>query len=215
MPEERLKIVRLNTLQFCDFVVDVGANSGQWMSNLRENGYKGPALCVEPSKKIFKELIQNLDHTNTQFVNIAIGNFNGFANLNVASNQGISSSLLEMDVFHKKGNPNIKITHKEKVSVCKLAKILDAIDAKSLYLKIDTQGYELEVLKSIKQINFKKIKGIELELNLVSSYKGAKMMEEVISYLRKNRFHPIRFENGFGLNGIGQILQMDGIFIKE
>jgi FkbM family methyltransferase len=215
MPDERLRIVRHNTLKSCEFVVDVGANSGQWISSLRKNGFKGPALCVEPSKKIFDQLTQNLSGSNTVFANVAIGNFNGFANLNVASNQGLSSSLLEMDAFHKRGNPRIGVTHKEKVTVCKLSSLLNTINSTKIYLKIDTQGYELEVLKSINPTNYKKIKAIELELNLVNTYKGATMIEEIMTVLRKNQFHPIRLENGFGMKGIGQILQMDGIFIRS
>ena len=43
-----------------DYVLDVGANEGQFIQNLRYYGYKYDVLSFEPSLKAHKKLLENL-----------------------------------------------------------------------------------------------------------------------------------------------------------
>ena len=135
--------------------------------------------------------------------------------MNHASNDGLSSSILELDNYHKDAAPNIKFIRKEKIKMYKLSKLFEKNTYKKLYVKIDTQGYEFEILKSIDQNNFNNIYAFEIETNLVSTYKNLTLIEDVIKLLRKKGYKPLRIENGFGMPNYGQQLQVDIIFVRN
>jgi len=213
-PGERLSRVRNHFLANSDFLLDIGANSGEWIKKIRDLGFSGPALCIEPLIKNFTAL-KNLDLPNTESLNCAIGNKSGEILIHEASNSGLSSSILPLGNFHKKAEPNIKVVGNSKVKIFRLSKILKKYSYKKIYIKIDTQGYELEVLKSIDREFWKKIYALEIEVNLVETYVNCPTIEDIISFLRKKGFSPFRLENGFGLPNFGQQLQMDVIFKRD
>ena len=214
LPNERLAAARKLVLQNCDFVVDIGANNGQWMSTVRSHGYNGEAICIEPLEKNYIKLEAGKSE-NTIALNCAVGNKNGYAWMNIASNDGQSSSILELDLHHNLGAPHIKYISKEKVKIHKLSKILETNRHKKIFVKIDTQGYEFEVLKSINKANFNDIYAFEIESNLVSTYKRSTLIEDLIRFLRNKGFQPLRIENGFGMPNFGQQLQVDILFVKD
>ena len=213
LPEEKLATARQLALGNCNFVVDVGANDGQWISDVRRRGYKGPALCIEPLKNNYAKLRSSNFH-NTETLNCAVGNINGYIHINHASNNGLSSSILELDFYHKQAAPNVTFISKEKVKIFKLSKILETNKHKNIFVKIDTQGYEYEVLKSINKKDFDRIYAFEIETNLVSTYKNSVLIEDIIKFLRHKGFKPLRIENGFGVPNFGQQLQVDILFVK-
>jgi len=214
LPQEKLAAARQLVLKNCDFVIDIGANNGQWMCEVRAHGYSGNAICIEPIKNNYNKLKEALSQ-NTVALNCAIGNKNGWININRASNDGQSSSILNLNKYHFNAAPNIKFIGKEKVKICKLSKILENDTHKKVFIKIDTQGYEFEVLKSLDRKNFKCIYGFEIETNLVTTYKNSKLIEDVIKFLRKKGYKPLRIENGFGMPNFGQQLQVDILFIRN
>jgi len=100
----------------------------------------------------------------------------------------------------------------EEVKIRKLSTILKNTNFIRGFLKIDVQGYELQVLKSIIKSDWKKIKFLEIEVNLVESYQSSALIEEVLTFLRTKGFDPYRVEPGFGYKNFGQQIQMDVIF---
>lgn len=214
LPQEKLASARQLVLKNCDFVVDIGANNGQWINTVRRQGYDGGAICIEPLKKNYSKLKAH-NFYNTITLNCAVGNKNGFIYINQASNDGLSSSILDLDSYHISAAPDIKYINKEKVKIYKLSKILKTFRHKKMFIKIDTQGYEFEVLKSIDSNDFNKVYAFEIETNLVSTYKDSTLIEDVVKYLRKKGYKPFRIENGFGMPNFGQQLQVDIIFIRD
>ena len=214
LPQEKLAAARKLVLQNCDFVIDIGANNGQWMAEVRNHGYSGEAICIEPLQKNYNKLKVSTFH-NTVAINCAIGNKNGYVYINQASNDGLSSSILKLDDYHINGAPNIKYTGKEKVKISKLSKILETNTHKKIFVKIDTQGYEFEVLKSIGKNNLNRVYAFEIETSLVSTYKKVTLIEDIIKFLRNRGYQPLRIENGFGMPNFGQQLQVDILFVKN
>jgi FkbM family methyltransferase len=210
-PGQRLSIARKDCLLNSDFLVDIGANSGVWIKEIRRMGFTGPALCIEPISSNFESL-QNLNLPNTELLNCAIGNKNGVISINEASNSGLSSSILSLGALHKQAEPSIKIISNSKVRIEKLSRILKKYSYRNIYIKIDTQGYELEVIKSIDSDSWSKIYALEIEVNLVETYDNCGKIEDIIYLLRKKGFAPFRLENGFGLPNFGQQLQIDILF---
>lgn len=77
LPEEKLAAARQLVLQNCDFIIDIGANNGQWIADVRRRGYKSQALCIEPLKKNYIKL-KSSNFYNTTTLNCAVGNKNGY-----------------------------------------------------------------------------------------------------------------------------------------
>ena len=214
-PELRMFAALVPFLEKSDLIVDIGANHGQFLELVLKN-YTGQVIAIEPEPEAFEFLSQKFaKFSNVQSLNLALGSSNGSANLNVANNSSESSSILDMGYHHKMGAPNIRMIEKCKV---KLARFSDAIDISGfhqVFLKIDVQGFELEVLKGISSEDLKRILAIKIELNVVETYVGAPLIETVMAFLRANGFSPLRIENGFGLPGFGQQLQMEALFIRS
>lgn len=213
-PSQRLEIARNKILSNCDFIVDIGANDGQWISAVRMSNNKTNALCLEPQPINFRRLTSR-GLENVDFLNFAVGNRNGVATINEASNSGLSSSILQMGPAHQNAAPHVKISRKLKIKIAKLSKILEDYRYKKMFIKIDTQGYELEILKSINSETWDNIEAFEVEVNLVETYKNCGLIEEVIRLLRSRGFYPYRIEPGLGMPNFGQQLQLDILFIKH
>jgi FkbM family methyltransferase len=214
LPEEKLAEARKIILTNCDFVLDVGANDGQWIGDVRRRGYNGLAICIEPLKNNYQKL-KSSKIESTKFINCAIGNLNGYVKINNASNSGLSSSILEFNEYYTIAAPNIKFISVEKVKIQKLSNILKTLKSNKIFVKIDTQGYEMEVLKSISKIHFNKIYAFEIETSLVNSYVNSTLIEDVIKFLRNRGFKPLRIEHGFGMPNFGQQLEVDILFLKD
>jgi hypothetical protein len=81
-------------------------------------------------------------------------------------------------------------------------------------MKVDTQGYESEVLKGAEN-SLHKIQCIQLEMSLVKLYKNEWLFEETISYLKKKYFDIYTIEPEFYDTSTGQLLQIDAIFYNK
>ncbi len=83
-----------------------------------------------------------------------------------------------------------------------------------ILLKIDTQGYEEQVLKGADEI-ISKIKGIHLELSIVPLYEGQILFEEMLNQLKEMGFALYHLSPGFKDYRTGRLLQFDGTFFRE
>jgi FkbM family methyltransferase len=215
-PGLRLRIVRDRFFAESDFIIDVGANSGQWLSEIKDALIFKKILAIEPVKSTFKKLnLKFGNYKNITLVNCAIGTKEEIKQINISSNEGLSSSLLKFSEYHQIADPTVKMVSTEKVKIRKLSTLLESTNFEKGYLKIDVQGYELEVLKSISKSDWKRIKFLEIEVNLVESYQSSAVIEDVFKFLRAKGFQPYRIEPGFGSKNFGQQIQMDVIFQHE
>jgi FkbM family methyltransferase len=196
-------------------VLDVGANIGKYGLGLRKIGFNGQIISFEPLSDTFNILKKNTDKDkNWSSYNIALGDFNGESEINIAANIN-SSSLLDMLPAHLQSAPESKYIGREKIIVKKLDDIFDDIFKHDdyLYLKIDAQGFEKQILDGAK-FSLNKIKAIQLEMSIVPLYKNSLTYVEMINYLGLHRFELQIIEPGFSDPSSGQLLQFDGIFIK-
>jgi FkbM family methyltransferase len=197
-------------------IIDIGANVGNYSLELFKLGYKGQIVSFEPLSSAYKKLAYNSKSVQNWFViNCALGDFNGKCEINVSENSD-SSSLLGMLPDHLKSAPNSKYISKEEIEVKKLDSIFEQITNKdeNVYLKIDTQGFEKAVLDGA--INsLKKIKAIQIELSIIPLYENSLDHKVLINFLELNGFKLISIENGFSNPATGELLQYDGIFIKQ
>ena len=204
--------------QGISLVLDVGANSGQFANILRENEFKKKIISFEPTKTAYQKIIKSSQHDDFWIIHprTAIGDKSGKTTINVAGNDGQSSSILKMGLTHIESAPNSSYIGQEEVDLITIDSIFDEYVKKNdnVMLKIDVQGYEDQVLMGAKN-NIDKIKLIKLELSLVNLYEGDKLFNYYFSKLEALGFKIWDLEPGHRNPYNGKLLQFDGIFVKD
>ena len=199
-----------------DCVLDVGANIGQYANNLRRIGYKKKIISFEPLSSAYKILRNKSvkDELWTSY-NYGIGEENKEVNINISKNS-YSSSILNILPLHTESEPQSEYFSKETISIKKLENLneIDIEKFNKVFIKIDTQGYEEQVLQGIgKLIN--KIEGIQIELSLYPLYKNQTLFLELYKKIKELGFDVWDFQRGFGDVNSGKIYQLDGIFFNN
>lgn len=199
-----------------DLVFDIGANVGQFASDLRSIGYKGEIVSFEPLSDAYQRLKVAAAndakwHTHSQ---TAIGDFNGEIEINISKNSQ-SSSILPMLDAHLKAAPKSKYTGKEKVEIARLDSIASPYLSRTVnyFIKIDTQGFEEQVLDGAQE-TLAKARGVLCELSLVPLYEGQRLWLDVIKRLRLEGFNLWAIQKGIIDPCDGQALQINAIFFR-
>jgi hypothetical protein len=84
----------------------------------------------------------------------------------------------------------------------------------NLFIKIDTQGYEWQVLDGANE-TLKRAQGVLCELSLVPLYHEQRLWRDVVDRLDQKGFMLWALQRGFTNPKTGQSLQMDGIFVRK
>tara|TARA_B100000674_G_scaffold495518_1_gene523189 strand:- start:1494 stop:2216 length:723 start_codon:yes stop_codon:yes gene_type:complete len=199
-----------------DYILDVGANEGQFVKELRFYGYEGNIISFEPILDAHKRLLQNSlkDDKWEIYKPIALGNKNRESVINISKNS-VSSSIFEMKKEHLENAPNSMYVSKQSINEIRLEEIFFDLDLKekNLFLKIDTQGYEYEVLKGAEEI-LKYFKGIMVEVSLTNLYEGQKSWQEILGFIQSKGFNLWSIDRGFSNKKNGKTLQVDMCFFK-
>lgn len=199
-----------------DCVIDIGANTGQFGQEIRATGYSGRILSIEPLSPAFGELSSRARRDRDWSVlQCAVGEREGDATLHVAANSA-SSSILDMLPAHEEAAPGTAYVGSEIVGVRRLDSILrEHIDSPSrCFVKVDVQGYELEVLRGAGERLFG-LAAIQLELSLTRLYAEGPMFAEVDGYVTAAGYVLAGVEPGLADRASGRLLQMDGIYVRS
>ncbi|MDB6118656.1 MAG: hypothetical protein JWO08_2437 [Verrucomicrobiaceae bacterium] len=197
-------------------VIDVGASTGGYAAGLRSTGYRGRIVSFEPRQEAFRILSRSSEQDALwEAERLGIGEHPGSATIQISSN-GDSSSLMPMLEKHLSAAPSVQTIGTEEVIIQTLDEVFERLCKKEQHvaLKIDTQGYEMSVLRSGKSC-LSRVKLLQIELSLVQLYEGQPVIEEVIAYLRTQGFTPIWLMHGFSDPVKRQLLQVDGLFINS
>ena len=214
---EAAKMQRLLAYHNIDLVFDVGANIGQYAKLLRELGYSGRIVSFEPLSSAYSQLkaVSKKEPLWEIAPQTAIGNQEGEIIINIAGNSYSSSALPMLDA-HLESAPESAYSGSETVKLSRLdtlAKDYIKSETKSIFLKIDVQGLEKQVIEGATAI-LPLVKGIKLELSLVPLYEGQVLFKEMIDIIEKLSYELYGIEPGFTAEKTGRMLQMDGIFFK-
>jgi hypothetical protein len=82
------------------------------------------------------------------------------------------------------------------------------------FLKIDTQGFESEVLTGCLS-KLSKITAIQLELSTVPLYEGQELYRYFFDFFESNGFYLWSILPGFANSKTGQHLQFDAVFVNR
>jgi FkbM family methyltransferase len=171
-------------LEYISGIIHVGANAGQERELYAQHDLD--VLWMEPIPEVFSVLVDNLrSFPKQRAVNALLSNEDDqLTTLHVASNQGISSSVLELGK-HQQIFPEIHYVDSILLSTVTLPTLLSRERINSqLYqaILLDVQGLELRVLEGSVPIlhNFDYI---QLEVADFESYQGCCKLEDVEEFL--------------------------------
>jgi FkbM family methyltransferase len=197
-------------------VLDVGANMGQYSTELREWGFQGRIISFEPTSAAFKALSERAAADgNWNVFNFAVGAEDGEAEISITSNAGASSSLMPMLDSHRDCAPEIKFVATEKVKVKTLDNALANVIAPGdvLMLKMDVQGFEHLVLRGATAV-LQGVQIIECELSFVPLYDGQLVFSQMLEIIDSLGFTPVNFNPIFWHPVTGHSLCVDGVFAR-
>jgi FkbM family methyltransferase len=139
-----------------DLILDIGANLGQSVNIIRRL-YKGPIISFEPVASSFAALRNITPNDKNWFkFNYALGNKSGEQYINIYETSKMNSFLKRKE--ETTGRFSAKASHpvKELVQIRRLDDIVDEMPfnlrSRKIFLKTDTQGYDLEVFKGARTI---------------------------------------------------------------
>ena len=134
---------------------------------------------------------------------------------NIAKNSS-SSSLLEIGDLHVASAPESRYVGDESVPIARLDDLRSELVGPDdrVYLKIDTQGYELEVLNGAVE-TLGQVVAADIELSLAPLYEGAPLVGEVLAFLDARALVPVWLEPAFTDPDTGRLLQVDGLFVLD
>jgi FkbM family methyltransferase len=202
-PNEKLSLTDLRQRGFNPrMIVDVGAYEGTWTRSVKEIWPEAQVRMFEPNSEKTEKLNAVSESLGVAFSNELLGARDGeesqFHVMETGSSVYAENSNVDRHVVTKKLRRLDSVLNGQRVD----------------FLKIDTQGYELEVLKGATQA-LKDAEVLLLEMSLIPINKGAPLMHDVVAFLKQREFVLYDIVELHPLIGDGALWQIDGLFVKE
>jgi len=202
-----------------DCVFDVGANMGQFATMLRRDAnYEGWIVSFEPLPELAGPLTKiAASDPKWEVVACALGKECGRKTLN-RTEENVFSSFLEPD-----RNQPSKYSESNRV-IDEVAVDVDTVDSlwgnykdrlsvSRLFLKMDTQGYDLEVFNGASG-SLAEIPAILSEISFSRIYDGAPTFSESLECFISSGFSPALFVP-ISFDSSGAAIEMDSIFVSH
>lgn len=211
-----LRLVRMLAANGIDLVIDVGANDGGYGRSIRTAGYANAILSFEPLAGPHVQLARAVECDPLWQVapRMALGATDGTASINVAANS-TSSSMLPMLERHAEAAPQSAYIGQEQVPLQRLDGVSHPLlrQARAPFLKIDTQGYEREVIVGAAAL-LPLLRGVQVELSIVPLYDGQAPWLALHEELEAQGFLLWSVVPGFFDPATARMLQFDGIYFR-
>lgn len=178
-----------------DYVIDVGANRGQFVLLAQSLWPDAPILAFEPLEHAADVFDRYASSGKVELVRAAVSSDVGARAMHI-SGRDDSSSLLVIGPKQAQSFPGTAMTGVTQVPVTTLARHLSptTIGLNSL-MKVDVQGSELEVLKGAGSV-LELVKYVYVELSFAELYVDQPLAGEVVQFM---------FDSEFSLNHVANI----------
>jgi len=193
-------------------VLDVGANDGDYGREIRDRGYKGLIVSFEPNPKVYDRLKALIaSDSNWLAYPYALGEEDGEAQLSVAENDAMSSFKGLTEFGQDTG---AKPTATVKAKIARLDTFLNEHPElmKKVYLKIDTQGFEMEVLRGAGNM-LTRIAAVQAEIALVHTYADELDWLAIVSWMRDQQFEVATAVCNSAVGA--QVREFDFVFVRR
>jgi FkbM family methyltransferase len=175
-----------------DCVLDVGANLGQYAVELRMIGFKGLVISFEPTPSLHAKIANwSKSHRNWKTMDVALGKEPGTMTLNLMAVSTLNSfhqpSIAETDRFA----PVNKVVDRLEVRVETLndllPKLQDQYGFKRPFLKMDTQGHDIDVFDGGGEVH-DRIVGLQSEISVKCIYENTPHWTDAIAHYERAGF---------------------------
>jgi FkbM family methyltransferase len=178
-------------------VIDVGARVGDYGRGLRRNAYTGRIVSFEPVSESFEALRRRSAKDALWDVHrLALGATDGFADINVTEHSDFSSFLTPTAYAAQEFADRPRVVRTETVEIRRLdgiaPTVLGGVDDPRVYLKTDTQGWDLQVLDGAAGC-LDSVLALQSEVSMHPVYEGMPSFAEAIERIEAL---------GFGVSGL-------------
>lgn len=165
---ELMSLSRLIKILNVNCVLDVGANRGQFVDDLRVIGFQGKIISFEPVRKVFENTFSRFSFdTNWSGYQIALGSEEKTMTIHIPKETVFSSFLESINTEQEFVHEQVQVQRLDQL----LPTLTKGIESPRVFLKMDTQGYDLEVFKGASGcIDY--IVGIQSEISIFPIYKN-------------------------------------------
>lgn len=198
-------------------VVDVGANTGQFVRRTVQKIPTAKYYCFEPVPAAFDALsswAQNFP--NVTAANLALSDKPGALRMNIHTDHSTSSSLLNTTEHSHETYP---FTQKQEKATVRVSTLDDYFNENSykllpeVLLKLDVQGFELPILLGGAR-TLAQTRALIIEVCVAPLYDGQSDFADVFELLRGHRFKFVgNFDQLYGSDG--RVTCMDCVFLRE
>jgi FkbM family methyltransferase len=162
-----------------DQVIDVGANVGCFtLLAARRVGPTGRVIAVEPEESTYRQLVRNVEInglTNVLPIHAAIGASEGTATLRTNTNALFSSLYSSVNQVPVAGG-------EQRVPMTTLEKLMDSHGIQTCaYLKLDCEGAEHDIVRTMTRTLAGRVKQITLELHAVPGVDAGSLQSKLVS----------------------------------
>lgn len=170
-----------------DLVLDVGAHQGEFAGFLRDLGYQGDIVSFEPVAASFEALTRARGADKRwRGQNLALGAEDGELEMNIYSGSVFNSFLKPADTGTERFRDITQLVRVDKVPVRRLEAVLGELladrPAARIFLKMDTQGYDLQVVRGAGR-RIDAIRALQTELAARPTYAGMPTLPEALAEL--------------------------------
>ena len=168
-------------------VFDVGANTGQFAEAIRRGGYTDDIVSFEPVAATFQDLkARSARDPKWTVHNLALGAASGTAEINVSLDSKYSS-LLPLSKAGAGYDQYAAVERKEQITVARLDDVVADYVGRKTFLKIDTQGFEKNVLSGASE-TLKTVTGVLMEAPLQHLYQDTWSFQDALGYMSERGF---------------------------
>lgn len=175
-----------------DLVIDVGANRGQYADFIRRRvGYRGELLSFEPIPALARELAQRARHDEKWRVcATALGARAETRPFHIAQSSPMSSLLRPSSDATSRLSGFNTVQETTEIHVDTLdAALAGYAHCGNVYLKLDVQGYERQVLDGA-MASMPRIAALQAELSVVPLYEGQPHYLELMAHIESLGYIP-------------------------
>ena len=213
---QRSQIPTLLEMYGVNCVIDVGAHAGEYAQRLRAGGYRGRIVSFEPTPEPFAQLERAAAGDPRWHVHrLALGREDGTTSMNVVP--GTLSSILPPTKFGAGRYPKLQEPAEVEVELRRLDgmldELLDGIKRPRPYLKLDTQGFDLDVFAGVGD-RIADFVGMQSEVALMEIYKGMPRMAEAIAAYEAAGFEIAALYPLARQTRTGRVLEYDCLMVR-
>lgn len=155
-PKEIISLDKKINLKKITSCLDIGANIGQFSYTLKKFFPEIQIYSFEPIDLVFKILKNNTSYFNKiRVYNLAIGDRDGISSFYFSPEASAEGSFIKDNLNQNYVRKNIKKIKVKTVNLSKKNMNFLKIPSNLDLIKIDVEGFESEVLRSLKNIKFK------------------------------------------------------------